>query len=475
MSICDNDIILFHQACREIINRERASMGIGTLSEKTVHAVLKRFYEPDPEHQEIPVENFIADILRDGEIIEIQTRGFNKLRRKLDTFLKYYPVTIVYPIIHTKWLYWINEETGELSPKRKSPKTGTFYDAVPELYKIKMYLDNPNLHLCLVLIDADEYRLLNGWSRDRKKGSSRFDRIPVELVDELYIGDLSLRDFPKITPRKILQKPLTFRSAMHRRCSGSFTFCRLWNAPARAGAPTLIEIHSKPLSNIISGYAARQVIPPAIHFRSLTHWQTCLLLSAQFQFHSPGFQLLRCLTWIISLQDRRNHTDPGNRNPLHNIDVILIQPTNRIDCDRHCLTDFPECIRRSQYCLNLCCGRIDRSNAEIIRALLIRLQCLRNRLCGRSDNLIRFHQPSRIRYRQIALSHMNTFRPNCQRNINTVIYDQRHLIFQSNLQIFPGRSFLFAQLQKRCPSGKRLLHTMQKFFLRIWSAVCYKI
>ena len=51
-----------------------------------------------------------------------------------------------------------------------------------------MYLNNPNLHLCLVLIDADEYRLLNGWSRDRKKGSSRFDRIPTELVDEFYIG-----------------------------------------------------------------------------------------------------------------------------------------------------------------------------------------------------------------------------------------------------------------------------------------------
>ena len=96
MSICDNDSILFHQACRQIINQERASMGIGTLSEKTVHAVLKAFYEPDPEHQESPVENFVADILRDGEIIEIQTRGFNKLRRKLDTFLKYYPVTIVY-------------------------------------------------------------------------------------------------------------------------------------------------------------------------------------------------------------------------------------------------------------------------------------------------------------------------------------------------------------------------------------------
>ena len=188
MSVCDNDIILFHKACSRIIGEERKKNGIGTLSEKTVHAVLKNFYEPDISHQEIPVENFVADILRDDEIIEIQTRGFNKLRRKLDTFLKYYPVTIVYPIIHTKWLYWIDEDTGEVTNKRKSPKTGTIYDAIPELYKIKMYLDNPNLHLCLVLIDAEEYRLLNGWSKDRKKGSTRFDRIPKELVDEYYIG-----------------------------------------------------------------------------------------------------------------------------------------------------------------------------------------------------------------------------------------------------------------------------------------------
>ncbi len=195
-----------------------------------------------------------------------------------------------------------------------------------------MYLDNPNLHLCLVLIDADEYRLLNGWSRDRKKGSSRFDRIPVELVDELYIGgpaDYRLfvrRDFLKITPQKILQKPHTFRSDTHRHCSGSFTFYMSWNAPARAGTPTLIEIHSKPLSNIISGYAARQIIPPAMHFRDLTYLQTCLLLSAQFQFHSPGFQLLRCLTWIISLHDRRNHTDPGNRNPSRTSMLSLFNP-----------------------------------------------------------------------------------------------------------------------------------------------------
>ena len=33
----------------------------------------------------------------------------------------------------------------------------------------------------------EEYRLLNGWSKDRKKGSSRYDRIHTELVREIII------------------------------------------------------------------------------------------------------------------------------------------------------------------------------------------------------------------------------------------------------------------------------------------------
>ena len=58
----------------------------------------------------------------DGEIIEIQTRQFNRMRGKLQAFLPLYPVTIVYPIPYEKWLIWIDEDSGELSKKRKSPK-----------------------------------------------------------------------------------------------------------------------------------------------------------------------------------------------------------------------------------------------------------------------------------------------------------------------------------------------------------------
>ena len=169
----------FTAAKERIIGKNRERNGIGTLSEKTVHAVLKHYYAPDESQHEIPVEGCVADIFNGKEIIEIQTRSFDRMRPKLERFLPLYPVTIVYPIPHIKWLSWINEETGETSPKRKSPKHGNPYQAFIEMYKIRQYLPDGNLHFRLALIDMEEYRLLNGWSRDKKKGSDRYDRIPL--------------------------------------------------------------------------------------------------------------------------------------------------------------------------------------------------------------------------------------------------------------------------------------------------------
>lgn len=198
----------FETAKIKIIGVDRQRLGIGTLSEKTVHAILKNYYQPDEDHQEIPIENFVADIYADGEIMEIQTRQFDRLRRKLDAFLPLYPVTIVCPVPRNKWLIWIDEENGELSKKRKSPKTGTEYDAFRELYKIKMYLKHPGLRIKIVMMDIEEYRLLNGWSRDKKKGSSRYDRIPTELVSETDIT--CLQDYMQFVPYEI-KEPFTVK------------------------------------------------------------------------------------------------------------------------------------------------------------------------------------------------------------------------------------------------------------------------
>lgn len=191
----------FEAARKKVIGVDRQRLGIGTLSEKTVHAILKNYYEPDEDRQEIPIEKYVADIYANGEIIEIQTRQFNKMRNKLTAFLPLYLVTIVYPIPFEKWIIWVDEETGELSRKRKSPVRGNPYIAFVELYKIKMFLKDPNLRLRLVLMNMEEYKLLNGWSRDRKRGASRYDRIPVELVQEIEIN--CVQDYMQFVPSEL--------------------------------------------------------------------------------------------------------------------------------------------------------------------------------------------------------------------------------------------------------------------------------
>lgn len=206
---------LFERAKNQIIGVDRRRQGIGTLSEKTVHAILKLYYAPDEDMHEIPIENYVADIYTGKEIIEIQTRQFNRMREKLTAFLKLYPVTIVYPIPRDKWVVWIDEDSGELSKPRKSPAKGSVYQAFLELYKIKMFLKDPNLHFKFVLLDMEEYRLLNGWSRDRKKGSCRYDRIPSRFVEEVCVD--GLRDYMQFIPYD-LQEPFTsqeFAKAVH--------------------------------------------------------------------------------------------------------------------------------------------------------------------------------------------------------------------------------------------------------------------
>jgi len=202
------DVSSFENAKEKIIGKDRQRLQIGTLSEKTVHAVVKNYYEPNEDKQEIPIEGLYADIFTGSEIIEIQTRSFDQVRKKLDRFLSYYPVTVVLPIPHTKWLIWIDEETGELTDKRKSPKKGNAYEAFRELYKIKQYLKEDRLTIKLLFLDIEEYRLLNGWSQDKKKGSCRFDRIPVGLVDEVTLS--CPQDYMQLLPDNL---PDTFTCA----------------------------------------------------------------------------------------------------------------------------------------------------------------------------------------------------------------------------------------------------------------------
>ena len=120
----------FFDACQKVIYREHRLNGIGTYGEKTVHAVLKCYFDPFEDNHEQRIGGYVADIVGENGIIEIQTAGFDKLRNKINAFLSVGRVTVVYPIPCNKWLISVNPETGAVGSKRKSPKKGSPYDVI---------------------------------------------------------------------------------------------------------------------------------------------------------------------------------------------------------------------------------------------------------------------------------------------------------------------------------------------------------
>ena len=181
-------------------------------AEKTLHAVLKNYIDPDEDHQEIPVDGCIADIFARDRITEIQTANMNAMRARLSCFLPRYPVRVVYPIPAQKWVIWIDPDTGALLKKNKSPLRGRFFHAFRELYKIRPFLKDPNLSFELLLIDMEEYRLLDGWSRNRKRGSHRYDRIPLRIADRMLLT--CPQDYMQFVPEG-LSEPFTAAEFAH--------------------------------------------------------------------------------------------------------------------------------------------------------------------------------------------------------------------------------------------------------------------
>lgn len=190
---------LFDKCCKEVFSNNHFKCGIGSIGEKTLHAVLKNYYSPNKSNQEIKVGKFVADIVDENQIIEIQTRSFSNMKKKLDFFLMDTNVLIIYPAFSIKWVQWLNPTTGELSKKHKSPKKDALYDIFWELAHIKPYLNNPKLRLQIVVMEVIEIRLLDGWSADKKRGSTRYNVIPLGLLDEIVINEKD--DYTKFIPR----------------------------------------------------------------------------------------------------------------------------------------------------------------------------------------------------------------------------------------------------------------------------------
>lgn len=87
----------FREACLALSGTEYSRNGIGVLSEKTLHSVIKRFIEPNEAMHEVKVGDYYVGVKSQNRLFEIQTRSLNRLRPKLTAYLETEKVTVVYP------------------------------------------------------------------------------------------------------------------------------------------------------------------------------------------------------------------------------------------------------------------------------------------------------------------------------------------------------------------------------------------
>lgn len=205
----------FQNLCKEHGEREKLRDGIGTLSEKTTHAVLKDYMDSNPAHQEQPLAGYVADIYDGSAVVEIQTKAFYRLRKKLETFLPVAPVTVVHPLQATRYLNWVDPDTGEITGRRKQHSKPKPWDAMEELYGIKTLLKEPDLHFHFFFLNWEEYRLLDGYGKDRKVRGTKVEKVPVSIEAELLLD--KPEDYRQFLPKNL---PKTFTSKDFKKAAG---------------------------------------------------------------------------------------------------------------------------------------------------------------------------------------------------------------------------------------------------------------
>ena len=131
---------------------------IGTLHEGRLHADLKRLLMQEGDRAEVPVDDYVVDVVRGALLIEIQTGAFAPLRRKLEDLLERHRVRVVTPVTRARTVVRLDADGRELG-RRRSPKKGRLEDVFERLVGLAPLLAHERLELELVVTDEIEQRV----------------------------------------------------------------------------------------------------------------------------------------------------------------------------------------------------------------------------------------------------------------------------------------------------------------------------
>ena len=187
--------------------------GIGTRNERSLHASLKQWYAQPGDTFEVPVGGYIVDIVREGQLIEIQTRNFSAIGRKLRRLLEGYPVHLIFPVAQEKWVVQVTACGKQQLSRRKSPRRGSVLYLFEELVRIPDLMDRLHFTLEVLLIGEEEVRCRDGKGSRRRKGVSVQDRRLIDVREQVRFE--KPEDFLVLLPPG-LEHPFSNKHLAHR-------------------------------------------------------------------------------------------------------------------------------------------------------------------------------------------------------------------------------------------------------------------
>lgn len=187
---------------------------------------MKRWYAEEGDRIEEPVDGFVVDIVRGEILIEIQTRGFAAMKRKLDRLLDHHQLRIVHPIPVEKRILKI-DDGGAIVSRRRSPKQGTVVDIFGELVSFPTLISHPGLTIEVLLTREEEVRRFDGTKAWRRRGWVVEERRLIEVVDRIVIeSPASLAALlPEGLPAEFTTADLASDLECGRRLAQQMTYC----------------------------------------------------------------------------------------------------------------------------------------------------------------------------------------------------------------------------------------------------------
>jgi hypothetical protein len=196
------------------------------MTEYSLHQEIKTYYALPGDRFEVPLDNYIIDILRDNLLIEIQTKNFSALKQKLKTLTKTHKVRLVYPLPQTRTITCTAKDSTVIY-KRKSPKKGVLVDVFRELVMIPEVIGADNFSLEVLFVDEEEIRCADGKGSWRRRGVSIIERRLLCVNSRVLFQNKA--DFLSLLPdslsRNFTNNELAAQAKISARVARQITYC----------------------------------------------------------------------------------------------------------------------------------------------------------------------------------------------------------------------------------------------------------